>query len=251
LTTGAATKRTSTSERRRTHSTAGRKTSSLASGRGMTFIQCFACTTTSLGIPGPTTAVFVRNTCFCLSHAATTSDITVGVGAGLTIVGGGPSPDAIVEYTELQQQAYSMWPASLDVEHTSPVYGFLEESLVDRPTISGLSWICSPGSPCSHVLPTFPRTPEFFFRFRFDTEYSEGTYCAYTTEFTLRLHGLPMSFSSIYTIVLGAMHAVHCTACGCPTQTPLLAGTTATCCAVVLLSYVVRLLCFAPRLPDA
>jgi len=217
----------------------------------MTFIQCFACTTTSLGIPGPTTAVFVRNTCFCLSHAATTSDITVGVGAGLTIVGGGPSPDAIVEYTEVQQQAYSMWPASLDVEHTSPVYGFLEESLVDRPTISGLSWICSPGSPCSHVLPTFPRTPEFFFRFRFDTEYSEGTYCAYTTDFTLRLHGLPMSFSSIYTIVLGAMHAIPCTACGCPTQTPLLAGTTATCCAVVLLSYVVRLLCFAPRLPDA
>ena len=107
----------------------------------------------------------------------------------LTIVAGGPSPTEMVDYTLEEQAAYSMWPPALDAEHSSPVYGFLQTEGItgDNPTGSGISWICSPGSPCSHVLPRFPNTPEIYFRFRFDTTFSDGTYCDYTTEFTLRL----------------------------------------------------------------
>jgi len=146
----------------------------------------------------------------------------------LTIVAGGPSLDEMVDYTPEQQVAYSMWPASLNAaRHSSPVYGFLNADLEgDQPTVSGMSWICSPGSPCSHVMPRFPRTPEIFFRFRFDTTYSEGTYCDYRTEFTLRLHGLPMAFQTIARLTF---------------------GTTAACFGLLLLSYATRLACFSPE----
>jgi hypothetical protein len=145
----------------------------------------------------------------------------------LTIVAGGPSLEDMVEYTPEQQEAYSMWPTSLGAKHSNPVYGFLNADLEgDRPTVSGMSWICSPGSPCSHVLPRFPHTPEIFFRFQFDTTYSEGTYCDYRTEFTLRLHGLPMAFQTIAKLTF---------------------GTTAACFGLVMLSYVVRLVFFPPQ----
>lgn len=145
----------------------------------------------------------------------------------LTVVAGGPSLHEMAEYTLEQQSAYSMWPTSLGAKHSNPVYGFLNADLEgDKPTVSGMSWICSPGSPCSHVLPRFPNTPEIFLRFRFDTMYSEGTYCDYQTEFTLRLHGLPMAF---------------------PTIVRLTFGTTAACFGLLLLSYVVRLACFPPK----
>lgn len=147
----------------------------------------------------------------------------------LTIVAGGPSLEEMEDYTPEQQEAYSMWPTSLGGKHSTPVYGFLNADLEgDRPTASGMSWICSPGSPCSHVLPRFPHTPEIFFRFRFDTTYSEGTYCDYRTEFTLRLHGLPMAFQTIVRLTF---------------------GTTAACFGLVLLSYVVRLSFFPPQQP--
>jgi len=135
----------------------------------------------------------------------------------------------MVEYTSDEQAAYSMWPPTLDTEHSSPVYGFLQTEDIpgDNPTGSGISWICSPGSPCSHVLPRFPNTPEIYFRFRFDTTFSEGTYCDHTTEFTLRLHGLPMAFQTI---------------------TRLTFGTTAGLAAALLASYAIRLLFFDPQL---
>ena len=70
---------------------------------------------------------------------------------------------------------------------------------------AGIAWICSPGSPCASVYPRFPRTPEYFFRFRFDTLHSAEGYCLHTTTFTLRLHGLPMDFQTSISLVLGTL----------------------------------------------
>ena len=56
------------------------------------------------------------------------------------------------------------------------------------------SWICATGSPCYAVIPTFPEAAQYFFVARFNTAgaNTQTTYCAYTTDVSLRLVGLPV-----------------------------------------------------------
>eukprot|EP01048_Picozoa_sp_COSAG05_P000986 COSAG05_NODE_31_length_28416_cov_170.150652_9_plen_180_part_00 len=119
----------------------------------------------------------------------------------------------ICRYTAEQQRAFSMWPAvsnagdhtmdetnsgKEEVGHSAPVFGFLKEADMAMPSRSGMVWICSPGSPCADVRPLWPHTPEYYFTFRLDTLHTEGSYCLYTTTFTVTVTAFVPLASAIH-----------------------------------------------------
>jgi len=66
-----------------------------------------------------------------------------------------------------------------------------------------VGWACLSGSPCEKVIPQFPDPPEMYFMLRFSTANAEmNSYCDYVLDFPLRVEGIPMDFSTTYTITV-------------------------------------------------
>merc|ERR1712232_1381582 len=64
-------------------------------------------------------------------------------------------------------------------------------------------WLCWPGSPCSGVLPKFPRTPEYYFTLQAYTtgEKERESYCDYSVIFLVRVHNLPLNTVVVFMIM--------------------------------------------------
>jgi hypothetical protein len=73
------------------------------------------------------------------------------------------------------------------------------------------SWLCTRGSPCGHVPPDFPRTPEYFLLIEAIALNANQSYCAYSTTFVLRLHSINLTveiYITIFIITLVIMFAL-------------------------------------------
>lgn len=80
------------------------------------------------------------------------------------VVGGGSSLGTIRAFTDGEIEMYNL--------NKETIWTFVDDSGgdPDAPVLNAqrnaVSWVCSPGSPCSGIWPRFPRTPEYFVRIR-------------------------------------------------------------------------------------
>ncbi|XP_075462962.1 cation channel sperm-associated auxiliary subunit gamma isoform X4 [Ascaphus truei] len=58
----------------------------------------------------------------------------------------------------------------------------------------GISWACQENSPCNDITAVGFSAPDYYFMVEVSNrDVDESTYCAYALEFTLHIHGLPLS----------------------------------------------------------
>jgi hypothetical protein len=114
------------------------------------------------------------------------------------VVGGsqGPHhhPDSIAPYTQDESDSFNLGRKTI---------WLVENGLGGNTLTKGsiLTWVCGVGSPCSGVVPTFGESPSYYMRVRISTGgANRGTYCDYSTELVLRLHGLQMDYITLIMI---------------------------------------------------
>ncbi|XP_038075515.1 cation channel sperm-associated protein subunit gamma 2-like isoform X2 [Patiria miniata] len=68
---------------------------------------------------------------------------------------------------------------------------------------SGIVWRCEQGSPCASVPMHFPWPPEYYFVIEVTNRQVDlySTYCEFSTEFTIKVHGLELSKYDLMAIV--------------------------------------------------
>ncbi|XP_014681025.1 PREDICTED: cation channel sperm-associated protein subunit gamma 1-like [Priapulus caudatus] len=130
----------------------------------------------------------------------------------LTVVGGGSGGESNVRlYTDEEIQTYN----NQDSSDATLIWGPLAEDMdravpVFNQKSNGISWLCQKKSPCANIAPKFPASPEYFFLINVTNRDVDinSTNCIYTTQFLIRIHGLPMDsikgslFITCFTIFL-------------------------------------------------
>ena len=142
---------------------------------------------------------------FGLFDEVTNREVRYRENVQFRIIGGGLTYETIVSYNETEQDKYNaggsapIWELELPRDSSDT---YLD---VDHDTIL---WLCSPGSPCSGVLPYFALTPQYYFKILIETgEVNEDSYCNLSQVFYLRVHGIPMDlpmtlFTTFGTVII-------------------------------------------------
>ncbi|XP_058136166.1 cation channel sperm-associated auxiliary subunit gamma isoform X11 [Dasypus novemcinctus] len=115
----------------------------------------------------------------------------------LKVVGGGPSLDAIREYSEEEIYRFNspldntdslIWTTKNTTTTEDLAFNILSHQS------SGIEWLCLPNSPCHDTVPRSIFAPEFFFKVLVSNRgVDKSTYCDYQLIFLLHIHGLPLS----------------------------------------------------------
>ncbi|XP_058136160.1 cation channel sperm-associated auxiliary subunit gamma isoform X2 [Dasypus novemcinctus] len=141
----------------------------------------------------------------------------------LKVVGGGPSLDAIREYSEEEIYRFNspldntdslIWTTKNTTTTEDLAFNILSHQS------SGIEWLCLPNSPCHDTVPRSIFAPEFFFKVLVSNRgVDKSTYCDYQLIFLLHIHGLPLSskralflllVSSIIFLGLVALYIIAC-----------------------------------------
>ncbi|KNC48855.1 uncharacterized protein AMSG_04600 [Thecamonas trahens ATCC 50062] len=124
------------------------------------------------------------------------------------VVGGGLTPDSISRFNadevlDNNLHGSTMWTFDSDGSGASSSDPVISSSA------NGITFVCSGTSPCADILPNFPDTPEYYMLIAISTVgIPDDTYCGLTTEFVLRVHGIPMNFSTSISFVSASLLAV-------------------------------------------
>ncbi|KAL7746813.1 hypothetical protein RI367_007859 [Sorochytrium milnesiophthora] len=121
----------------------------------------------------------------------------------LSLVGGGHSKTSIQMYTVNQSSQYNRITWGPVEELTSYTLGRYIYNVLNNT----VNWICASGSPCAVVLPKFPQTAAYYFVIEMSTAgvTANTTYCSLSTQYLIRLNGLPVDFGTSLTATLATM----------------------------------------------
>ncbi|MBN3310498.1 CTSRG protein, partial [Amia calva] len=143
-------------------------------------------------------------------------------GYTLKVVGGGPySQDNLRLYTEEEvlrynSQNYSSFPSLvwMMVDDSGQPFNNTEDGFPILQGTVSISWICESNSPCADVLAVNLTSPEFFFLVEASNRGVDmSTYCDYTLQFMIHVHGLPLAPERGLSYMLVSLN--------CPQHTPL------------------------------
>ncbi|XP_004601109.3 cation channel sperm-associated auxiliary subunit gamma [Sorex araneus] len=128
----------------------------------------------------------------------------------LKVVGGGPTPDTIREYSEEEIIRYNsplnnsrslIWIAEKSVE---PLLFTIMS--YENP---GIEWLCLENSPCYDISPQGFFSPDFFFKVLVSNRgVDNSTYCDYQLTFLLHIHGFPISARRTLFIFMESVSAI-------------------------------------------
>lgn len=112
---------------------------------------------------------------FKLTDEVTGTEIIFSGTYNVTVIGGGTASDEIRLYDGEEIYNFNMKPGATLIWAKD----------------DGYRWLCGSSSPCGGITPTFPNTPQYFFLLQFSNREIDTSFCDYTLNFTIRLHGMP------------------------------------------------------------
>ncbi|XP_072169207.1 cation channel sperm-associated protein subunit gamma 1-like [Diadema setosum] len=146
----------------------------------------------------------------------TTGEATLFTGMYTLVVLGGSyisadditifSPEKQEKYNNFNKQGQRIWKP---IEKESISAGN-ESTPVYSHTHNGVTWICEQHSPCADVpMLNFPYSPEYYFLIEMSTlgVDTESTYCHYSLQFVVHVHGMDISGNKALVIVAWSFFA--------------------------------------------
>ncbi|XP_071508413.1 cation channel sperm-associated protein subunit gamma 1-like [Diadema antillarum] len=116
------------------------------------------------------------------------------------------SPENQEKYNNFNKQGQRIWKP---IEKESISAGN-ESTPVYSHTHNGVTWICEQHSPCADVpMLNFPYSPEYYFLIEMSTlgVDTESTYCHYSLQFVVHVHGMDISGNKALVIVAWSFFA--------------------------------------------